>query len=263
MMSGIFDPNTHIQTVVIVGCGGTGAQVARIVARIVYDMRRARLHTPNLLLVDPDIVEDKNIGRQLFTPAEASLKLPKAEVVGKRLNMVLGLDVAWCIEPFSAEKHGSRYGSQLVIGCVDNHLARGELHAAKGIVIGAGNYRDGGQVILGNVADAEMMRKHIDGKDGKYAYLPKEGLLFPSLLEPEAPTPEAQPALSCADLVRRGEQDVLVNDWVACVVGQYTAALLRRQPIRTFASFISLDGMSIRSLPICREELLSYLPKEI
>lgn len=258
-MSGMFDPNTHIQTVVIVGCGGTGAQVARIVARIVYDMRRARLHAPNLLLVDPDTVEDKNIGRQLFTPAEASLKLPKAEVVGKRLNMALGLDVAWCIEPFSAEKHGSRYGSQLVIGCVDNHLARRELHASKGTLIGAGNFRDGGQVVIGNVADAEMMHKHIDGKDGKYAYLPKEGLLFPSLLEPEAPTPEPQPTLSCAELVLRGEQDVLVNDWMACVVGQYTAALLRRQPIRTFASFISLDGMSVRSLPICSQELTRYL----
>jgi hypothetical protein len=114
-------------------------------------------------------------------------------------------------------------------------------------------------VVIGNVADADMMRKHIDGKDGKYAYLPKEGLLFPSLLEPEAPTPEPEPALSCAELVLRGEQDVLVNDWVACVVGQYTAALLRRQPIRTFASFVSLDGMSIRSVPICREEIEAYL----
>jgi len=236
-------------------------QVARSVARVVYDMKAARLHTPQIVLIDPDKVEQKNVGRQLFCVSEAILGLPKAEVVGKRLNMALGLDIAWSIEPFSAEKHGSRYGSQLGIGCVDNHLARRELHAAKGILIGAGNYRDGGQVIIGNVADADVMQRHIDGKDGKYAHLPKEGLLFPSLLEPEAPMPEPQPALSCAELVLRGEQEVLVNDWMACVVGQYTAALLRRQPIRTFASFISLDGMSIRSLPICREELLSYLPE--
>jgi len=33
----------------------------------------------------------------------------------------------------------------------------------------------------------------------------------------------------------------------------------RCQPIRTFASFISLDGMSVRSLPINRTELVSYL----
>jgi PRTRC genetic system ThiF family protein len=254
-----FDPNTHIQTIVIVGCGGTGAQVARIVARIVYDMRRARLHTPSMLLVDPDHVEEKNVGRQLFTPADAALGLPKAEVVGRRLNMALGMDIAWCVEPFSAEKHGSRHGSQLVIGCVDNHLARRELHAAGCILIGAGNYRDGGQVVIGNTADPDTMRRHVDGKDGVYRCLPKEGLLFPALLEPEAPTETPPPALSCAELVLRGEQDVLVNDWMACVVGQYTAALLRRQPIRTFASFIRLDGMSVRSLPICREEIDVYL----
>jgi hypothetical protein len=65
--------------------------------------------------------------------------------------------------------------------------------------------------VIGNTGDAQMMRRNIDGKDGKYAYLPKEGLLFPSLLEPEVGAPDPQPALSCADLVLRGEQDVLVN----------------------------------------------------
>jgi len=248
---------------VVVGCGGTGAQVARIVARLIYDMRRARLHTPRLLLIDPDVVEEKNVGRQLFTPADAALKLPKAEVVSKRLNLALGLDITWCVEPFSAETHGSRYGSQLVISCVDNHLARRELHSAGGLLIGAGNYRDGGQVVIGNTGDAALMRQHMDGKDGIYRYLPNEGLLFPSLLEPEEAVAAPQPALSCAELVMRGDQSVLINDWMACVVGQYVYVLLYRQPIRTFASFISLDGMSVRSVPICREELAVYMSQAI
>jgi PRTRC genetic system ThiF family protein len=262
-MMNVFDPNTHIQSIVIVGCGGTGAQVARIVARLLYDMRRARLHTPKLVLIDPDVVEEKNVGRQLFTAADALLKLPKAEVVGKRLNLALGLDISWIVEPVNVAKHLDRYGSQLIVSCVDNHVARRELHTARGLLIGAGNYRDGGQVIIGNTSDADQMRRCLDGKDDKYAYLPKEGLLFPALLEPEAPAPESPPALSCAELVLRGEQDLTINDWMACVVGQYTAALLRRQPIRTFASFISLEGMSVRSLPICREELLPYLEERV
>jgi PRTRC genetic system ThiF family protein len=254
---GTFDPNTHIQSVVIVGCGGTGAQVARIVARIVYDMRRARLHTPRITLIDPDVVEEKNVGRQLFTGADVALGLPKVEAVARRLNMALGLDIGWIAEPASAERHFDRYGSQLVVSCVDNHLARRELHNAPGVLIGAGNHRDGGQVVIGNTADADLMRRQLDGRNGTYPYLPKEGLLFPALLEPEPSEP--QPDLSCAELVQRGEQDCLVNDWMACVAGQYVYALLRRQPIRAFASFVSLDGMSVRSLPICRDELLPYL----
>jgi PRTRC genetic system ThiF family protein len=255
----VFDPNTHIQSIVIAGCGGTGAQAARIIARIVYDMRRAGLHTPCITLIDPDIVEEKNVGRQLFTAADAALGLPKAEIVARRLNTALGLDIAWIAEPVNAEKHLDHYGGQLIVSCVDNHLARRELHHASGVLIGAGNHRDGGQVVIGNTADVDLMRRHIDGQNGKYGYLPKEGLLFPSLLEPEPPSAVPESDISCAELVQRNEQDVLVNDWMACVVGQYLYALLHRQPIRTFASFISLDGMSVRSLSICRDELLHYI----
>jgi hypothetical protein len=114
----IFDPNTHIQAIVIVGCGGTGAQ--------------------------------------------------------------------------------------LIVNCVDNHLARRELHEASGILIGAGNHRDGGQIVIGNTADADLMRRHIDGRNDKYSYLPKEGLLFSSLLEPDPPAATRQPDVSCAELVQRG-----------------------------------------------------------
>jgi PRTRC genetic system ThiF family protein len=255
----IFEPNTHIQSIVIVGCGGTGAQVARIVARIIYDMRRAGLHTPRITVIDPDIVEEKNVGRQLFTAADAALNLPKAEIVARRLNMALGLDIAWIAEPVSAEKHLDRHGAQLILSCVDNHLARRELHHATGVLIGSGNHRDGGQVVIGNTADAELMQRYIDGRNGKYSYLPKEGLLFPALLEPEPPAITPDPDVSCAELVHRGDQALLINDFMVCIVGQYIYALLHRQPIRTFASFISLDGMSVRSLPICRDELLQYL----
>lgn len=250
-----FDPHIHIQTVVIVGVGGTGAQVARTVGRTLYYMRRARLHTPKLVLIDPDVVEEKNVGRQLFAPCDVGQ--PKAEVVSKRLNAALGLDVAWITEPVSAERHLQRWSGQVLVSCVDNHLARRELHGLRGILVGAGNHRDGGQVVVGNTSDRGLLLRHLDGRDGKYPYLPTEGLLFPALLEPEAPAP--QPDGSCAELVGRGEQDLLVNDWMACVVGQYIYALLHRQPIRTFATFISLGGMGVRSLPICREELQPYL----
>ena len=68
-MTGVFDPNLYIKTVTIVGVGGTGAQVARTVGRIAYDMQRSRRHAPEIVLIDPDTVEEKNVGRQLFSPS--------------------------------------------------------------------------------------------------------------------------------------------------------------------------------------------------
>lgn len=52
-----FDPNHYLKTITIVGLGGTGANVARIVGRIAYDMQRNQRHAPDILLIDPDTVE--------------------------------------------------------------------------------------------------------------------------------------------------------------------------------------------------------------
>ncbi len=126
------------------------------------------------------------------------------------------------------------------------------------ILIGSGNHADSGQVCIGNCDDPDLMRRFIDGRDGKYAYLPKEGLLFPELLQRELPRP--MPEVSCGERVESGEQSLLVNDWMANVIGGYVYKLLHRQPIHAFLTYVSIGDMpAIRSLPVCRDELLPYL----
>lgn len=253
-MTGIFDPNIYIKTVTIVGCGGTGAATARIVARIVYDMQRTRKHAPQIVLIDHDKLEAKNIGRQaLFAPSDIGKF--KAEVVGRRLNFALGLDIAWIPEPVDAVRHFDRYGGNLVISCVDNHEARKEIHRVSGILIGAGNDVFSGQVSIGSTDDPDLVRRFIDGRDGKYPYLPKEGLLFPELLQPEPPRPI--PPISCGEMVE--PQSLLVNDWMANVIGGYVHKLLHRMPINSFLTFVNSDDFVVNHKPICTEELEVYL----
>ncbi len=254
----VFDPNLYIKTVTIVGLGGTGGQIARSAARILYDMKARRMHTPQLILIDPDTVEMKNVGRQLYTAGDVGQ--PKAHVLMRRFNCALGLNTVGIAEPLNAEMHFERQGGGIVIGAVDNHLARQELSRVKGALwIDSGNHFSAGQVIVGNQGDREVMLRHLDGKDGKYAYLPNAGLLFPALLEPEPAAPQPLQPVSCAELVQEGSQHLLVNDWVAIVAAQYLYKLLHRQSITSFVSYISADGMSVRSVPICREELMNYL----
>jgi PRTRC genetic system ThiF family protein len=205
-------------------------------------------------------VETKNVGRQLYT--EADVGQPKAHVLMRRFNMALGLDIIAIDQPVSAERHFERWGN-LIVGAVDNHLARRELAKASGAVwIDSGNHFNAGQVVVGNTDDYETAMRYIDGQNGRYAYLPNAGLLFPALLEPEPEaTPQPEPERSCAELVAAREQDLLVNDWMAVIASQYVYKLLRRQPITSFVSYVSADGMSVRSVPICRDELLAYLPQ--
>ncbi len=255
-----FDPSTHIQKIVIVGCGGTGAQVARSVARIIYDMKQLRMHAPKMTLIDPDVIEPQNVGRQMFT--DGDIGQSKALVLMRRFNMALGLDITAIDQPFNANRHAERWGT-VIIGAVDNHLARLELSKLDGAVwIDAGNHANSGQVIIGNTGSHTDMMQRINGRDGKYSYLPNAGLLFPALLEPEAPKPEPAPDASCADLVATREQDLLVNDWLAVATSQYVYKLLHRQPINSFITYIDADGMNVRSVPINKENLMPYLQLE-
>ena len=166
----IFDPNIHLKTVTLVGLGGTGAQIARQVARIVYDMRRSRLHTPQIVLIDPDTVETKNVGRQLFTEGEIGQN--KAIALMRRFNCALGLDIVAIPEPVNAEMHFERYGN-LVIGAVDNHLARCELAKVEGVWLDCGNHRTSGQIVLGNTGDRELMLRHHGRKRREVSLPPK------------------------------------------------------------------------------------------
>jgi len=125
--------------------------------------------------------------------------------------------------------------------------------------VSAGNHHASGQVCIGNSSDVTLIKRTLDRADGKVPYLPKVGVLFPALLEPEPdPTPDA--GLSCADLLLAGAQDININDWVSVVVGQYIHKILYREPIETFLTFISADTLTIRSIGICKSEIEAYLP---
>ena len=255
-----FDIGMRISEIAIVGAGGTGSQIIRSVARMVYDMKQRGLQHPSIRLIDPDTVEQKNVGRQMFTPSDIGQY--KVAVLGRRFNLQLGLNMSWHTEHFDHERHISGYRhSPLIIGCVDNHEARRSIAEADQLWIDCGNHFDSGQVIVGNTSVLSDVRAiqptQYDAKTKPYMRkLPNAGLIFPDLLEPEA---EPQPEISCADLTHRGDQHLLINDTIANVAATYIHALLHRQPITTFATFVNLNPYQIKGEPITASALSRYV----
>jgi PRTRC genetic system ThiF family protein len=251
-----FSPDNRFSEIVLVGLGGTGSQWARTLCRIIYDLRRRRQHVPQIRFIDPDRIEEKNVGRQMFSPSDIGTF--KAETLARRFNLALGLGIIWHNEPFDATKHARSYGT-LLCGAVDNHAARIELSKAQNAVwVEAGNHATAGSVIIGNSNDKKAVVREI--KAGRFHYLPTATALFPSLLEPE-PTSEPQPTsnLSCADLIEQGTQHLLINDLMGSIAGEYTFKLLNRVPVQSFMTFVDTDSLSMRSIPITRDDLLAYL----
>jgi PRTRC genetic system ThiF family protein len=262
----IFDPDINIRYITLVGLGGTGSQLARSVCRIIYDMRARNLSVPNITFVDPDIVEAKNVGRQMF--AAADIGRYKAEVLARRFSAALGLEIAFYNRAFDARLHTQSRSQTLLLGAVDNHQARKALSEADCLWVDAGNHYASGQVIIGNTRHKPHVWAAIEAKledRPKLAklsrttttrFLPNAALLFPQLLKADRSKTKD---LSCAELIQLGEQHLLINDMIADVASQYVYKLMHRQPINSFVTYVDANELNMRSVPITVDDLAAYI----
>jgi hypothetical protein len=109
-------------TVAVVGCSGTGSFVIEMLTRL--GVRR-------LILVDPDLVEYRNLNRIVgATSADAALGRPKVEVLAESVARIgLGTEVV----PFhgalmSREAVLAVASCDLLVGCMDSHDGRRTLN---------------------------------------------------------------------------------------------------------------------------------------
>jgi PRTRC genetic system ThiF family protein len=264
-------PEVATTTIIQVGVGGTGSWLAMSLARLVYHAGQAG-QTVKLVLVDPDTVEERNVGRQGFSPAEVGQN--KAESMALRLSLALGIEVAAATAPFVtadfvswANQQYRPYGSDttrlVLVGAVDNYLARREMAKALAAVgnhthlagsgqahstgsgrvwaVDCGNGRANGQVLVGNLTDPGQIQ--VDAL-GVCNGLPSPYLQEPGLLEPN---PIDSNPLSCADLTLREEQSLLINSQVAAVAAQYLYDLVIRRTLWQYATYLNLEPPTMSS----------------
>ena len=199
---------THIapqfRSVKLVGAGGTGSYLAQGLAKMVSGYRLQ----VDVLLVDPDVVEEKNCARQSFHHWE--IGQPKAEALAYRLNQQYGLAFA-AHQGRGEEKIYGYPNDRLIITCVDTVQARKHFKDASAW-LDLGNGQETGQAIYGTTTD----RKALDQELKAWDRTPHVGLLpNPYLVAGMSKlraTKKRQP--SCAD-TPFAEQGVFANEWAA------------------------------------------------
>lgn len=219
--------------ITLVGCGGTGSHLASGLAALMSDLVARDIECA-LTLIDGDVVEQKNVGRQLF--ARGDIGKPKAKVLAHRLMQSFGLPVLHRITPIDErDAHDTFVASDdhtlnLVVGAVDNPAARAVIaqavEKAKGNLwwLDCGNERHSGQVCIGNTADAQQMQDA--AALGIITRLPAPHLVYPDLIAlPKAKKMRA--GASCAELTAAGEQGLMVNRMVAAHALTMLDAFLR------------------------------------
>ncbi len=205
-------------TVTIVGCGGTGGFVAEGLCRLLP--REA-----TLALVDHDRVEGRNLRRQNFVRED--LGRFKSEALAQRLARKYGRAAAYSTVPVAMSKINL---PGLVIGCVDNGLARRDIAelVAGGLFmmlrsgaspwptyqvnwwVDTGNGEDYGQIVIGN-AFGEIF------EGDRCLALPLPVIQRPELLH------QAPRERSCADME---EQGPVINQVMASLVVEVVRRLI-------------------------------------
>lgn len=238
--------------ILVVGCGGTGSQLAPAVASLVYTLNSIDRPT-SLTFIDYDRVEQKNIGRQNFVKPD--LNRNKAVTLAARYGHAYGFEA----EAFT--KRFSEYGGKddretlvIMVGCVDNPDARRDMAAAldknpfgarQVLWLDCGNLRYSGKVYFGSTNKKEYLRQSFPMPQTCVA-LPSVALLQPKLLEPEQPE-DVDFGLDCADLVNLQMQSLNVNRITAIIAVEYLTQLLLDRDLKCFATYYDLRSFSMRT----------------
>jgi hypothetical protein len=192
-------------TVTVVGCGGTGGFAAEALYRVLP-------RETDLVLVDHDRVEERNLTRQNFYRED--LGRFKSETLAHRLAKKFDRPVGYSTLPVSMTQLAF---PGLVIGCVDNGLARRDISRAvhlDGWWVDAGNGENYGQVIIGNTDVASY-------------FLPTgdiyKGLPLPTIQKPELLI-QAPTTRGCAEVAE--EQGPTINLTMTAVVVEVVRRLI-------------------------------------
>lgn len=244
---------------IVVGAGGTGSFVVPAIARLIYELKQQQNKSAEMLIVDPDVVENGNIPRSNFCFAEVGRY--KAQTLAERVSAAWGIETSFSCERFDPEKHlkssSIDYRSlTIIVGCVDNYLARREMHraldefrgygdASRLWWIDGGNGRSSGQVSIGSTTKRLKAEQYFTGTSICRA-LPAPSLQHSDLLKPEKV--EAKSDVSCPERVRLGEQGLNVNQRVAVEMVEMLTGMLLTRSLKRFASYFDVESGMARSV---------------
>lgn len=260
----------------IVGCGGTGSYLAEAVAQLwvaTDGMKRTPTPLKHLYLVDPDVVEDKNVGRQRFCHADVGKS--KAVTLADRCTLTFGLRAFAIPEKFdpglvnsvhSGNYNWGRNTQDILLGCVDNAAARRNLNETvtqyeRGNSIwwlNCGNWARSGELLIGSTNSIEGVRKGFPSRRGSICTaLPSPAWLEPGILQPQ-PEEIADSNLSCAEIALRNVQSATINRCVAAYAADMLLQLLLGQ-LKYFTLYFSLGPGTAHARYTTRENVAAAI----
>jgi len=208
-----------------------------------------------LLLVDPDRVEPHNLRRQNFFSGDVGKF--KSQALAERLARQYGRQVGYSVYPYDGNMFDESMGggmvskalSLIIIGCVDNTLARRSIAEGQNWErwwLDAGNDHHSGQVLIGNTGDVNSLQEAFQEDEHTVSRLPLPSLQLPSLLIP--PVGSVVRDLDCAEAIEDQGQSPVINQAMATLVLDFMYRLLKGT-LTWMGTYIDLDAGTLQTVP--------------
>jgi len=233
----LFKPGYIPNKIYIVGAGGIGSRLVPLVAQFCAKTVRSWLPNLEIYVVDPDIIEEKNLLRQNFI--EPDVGQSKAFVLAQRYGGAMDFPIVPIQEKFSDYFKRTRtdFSNSLVLMCLDSKAARVDtlrhIRATNSLsnsptIIDGGNENTYGQIHVCTMTDVsstelDSVMKTVPMDKGRLElnYLNFDRSFYLSKEESKASE------MSCADL----DQTLAINAMVATAMMGLVQNIFFRQPI--------------------------------
>lgn len=202
--------------IVIVGCGGTGSHYIKELGRLLYG-KHGTSKDIRIILIDGDLVEEKNLVRQAFLPQDIGRN--KAQVMAEILSQAYGVEAGfydrYIDSPIDFKELVRDDAVVLLVGCVDNHQCRQSMHRfymerENCIYMDSANEFSAGEVVIGS-------------RIGHVEMYPDRCQYFPEVLEANEKRRSEE---SCEVLNAASPQHMLTNQLAAWILLVNTAKFL-------------------------------------
>lgn len=252
-----FGNPTHPLSVLVIGAGGNGNQVVNQLARMhiaLVGLGHVGLH---VTVMDNDIVEQSNLGRQNFSPSD--LKRYKGEVLIDRINRFHQLN--WEFKNYQLTTQNIHELSEnIIISCVDNINARkviwsfiknirGKItkrtvfdHRLPLYWMDFGNKKDFGQAILGTTIKIPQPESKFKTADYLNPIFKVHGKMLTIKDSPHEP--------SCSTFEALLQQDLFVNSALVQFGMMILWELLSKLQIRYHGVYVNTKNLTVKPLPI-------------
>lgn len=226
--------------ILVLGVGGTGGHVVPNLYRLAYSLRENR--TIDIILVDGDTVEKKNLLRQNFV--ESDLGRHKSEVLAHRYSAAFGVPVNYIPNFIESDerladilKPATKDEITILLGCVDNNRSRQMCHRVfqsmnNLVYIDSGNGEFTGQAVCGVRKNNRTKLKPVCN-------------YYPEMLSDNDKFKSEE---SCSDAIVSSPQNIMANVMAATIILSYLNDILALGRLDTHR--VTFSSQSIHVKPI-------------